>query len=70
MPVNVHPVFTKIVYEVIVTKLVKLCPLSWCMLLTGFISKDLFRRMKIHCVSNDITIREFLESAISEYLPE
>ena len=38
--------------------------------LTGFISKELFRRMKMHRVSNDITIREFLESAISSYLPE
>ena len=38
--------------------------------LTWFISKALFRRMKMHCVSNDMTIREFLESAISEFLPE
>ncbi|MBW1743172.1 MAG: hypothetical protein JRJ47_07040 [Deltaproteobacteria bacterium] len=38
--------------------------------LTGFLSKELFRRMKMHCVFNDMTIREFLESAISSCLPE
>ena len=38
--------------------------------LTGFISKELFRRMKMHCVSNDMTIREFLESAISAHLED
>ena len=46
LPANVHPLFTKIIQEVIVTKLVRFCSLSWRKL-TWLTSKDLFRRMKM-----------------------
>lgn len=36
--------------------------------LTAMVDKELFRKMKVYCVSSDITIRQFLERAIKDQL--
>ena len=36
--------------------------------LTAMVDKTLFKRMKVHCAEEEITIKEFLESAIEAQL--